>query len=32
VVVPPVTAPSFKEIYAPLEGFLANVAVKVRIL
>jgi iron complex outermembrane receptor protein len=32
VVVPPVTDPTFKEIYAPLEGFLANLAVKVRIL
>jgi outer membrane receptor for ferrienterochelin and colicins len=32
VVVPPVTAPAFKEIYAPLEGFMANLAVTVRIL
>jgi len=32
VIVPPVTDPSFKEIYAPLEGFMMNVAVKVRIL
>ena len=32
VVVPPVTAPTFKEIYAPLEGFMVNVAVKWRIL
>jgi outer membrane receptor for ferrienterochelin and colicin len=32
VVVPPVTNPTFKEIYAPLEGFMANLAVKVRIL
>jgi outer membrane receptor for ferrienterochelin and colicins len=32
VVVPPVTNPTFNEIYAPLEGFMANVAVKVRIL
>jgi iron complex outermembrane receptor protein len=32
VVLPPVTHPSFKEIYAPLEGFLVNLAVKVKIL
>ena len=32
VVVPPVTDPTFKEIYAPLEGFMVNLAVKVRIL
>jgi len=32
VVVPPLTNPTFKEIYAPLEGFMANLAVKVRIL
>jgi outer membrane receptor for ferrienterochelin and colicins len=32
VVVPPVTDPTFREIYAPLEGFLVNLAVKVRIL
>ena len=32
VVVPPVTDPTFKDIYAPLEGFMANLAVKVRIL
>jgi hypothetical protein len=32
VVVPPVTDPGFKEIYAPLEGFMVNLAVKVRIL
>jgi outer membrane receptor for ferrienterochelin and colicins len=32
VVIPPVTNPGFKEIYAPLEGFMANLAVKVRIL
>jgi hypothetical protein len=32
VVVPPVTGPTFREVYAPLEGFMANVAVKVRIL
>jgi iron complex outermembrane receptor protein len=31
VVIPPVTNPTFAEIYAPLEGFMANVAVKVRI-
>jgi outer membrane receptor for ferrienterochelin and colicins len=31
VVVPPVTDPTFKEIYAPLEGFVMNLAVKVRI-
>ena len=31
VVIPPVTAPSFREIYAPLEGFMANLAVKVKI-
>jgi len=31
VVVPPVTDPTFREIYAPLEGFMANLAVKVRI-
>jgi len=31
VVVPPVTNPTFNEIYAPLEGFMANLAVKVRI-
>jgi outer membrane receptor for ferrienterochelin and colicins len=32
VVVPPVTNPTFNEIYAPLEGFMMNLAVKVRIL
>jgi len=32
VVMPPVTEPTFNEIYAPLEGFMMNVAVKVRIL
>jgi len=32
VMVPPVTDPTFKEIYAPLEGFLVNLAVKVRVL
>lgn len=32
VVIPPVTDPTFHEIYAPLEGFLLNLAVKVRIL
>jgi iron complex outermembrane receptor protein len=32
VVIPPVTKPGFREIYAPLEGFMANLAVKVRIL
>lgn len=32
VVVPPLTNPAFKEIYAPLEGFLVNLAVKVRLL
>ncbi|HEX9511767.1 MAG TPA: TonB-dependent receptor [Puia sp.] len=32
VVIPPVTDPGFREIYAPLEGFMANLAVKVRIL
>jgi iron complex outermembrane receptor protein len=32
VVVPPVTDPTFKEIYAPLEGFMVNLAVKARIL
>jgi iron complex outermembrane receptor protein len=32
VVVPPLTNPAFKEIYAPLEGFMVNLAVKVRIL
>ncbi len=32
VVIPPVTNPGFREIYAPLEGFMANLAVKVRIL
>ena len=32
VVMPPVTSPTFKEIYAPLEGFLMNLAVKVKIL
>ena len=31
VVVPPVTDPAFKDIYAPMEGFMANLAVKVRI-
>jgi iron complex outermembrane receptor protein len=31
VVIPPYTNPAFKEIYAPLEGFMANLAVKVRI-
>jgi outer membrane receptor for ferrienterochelin and colicins len=32
VVIPPVTNPGFKEIYAPLEGFMANLAIKVRLL
>jgi outer membrane receptor for ferrienterochelin and colicins len=32
VVIPPITNPQFQEIYAPLEGFMANVAIKVRIL
>jgi iron complex outermembrane receptor protein len=32
VVVPPVTNPGFRELYAPLEGFVINLAVKVRVL
>jgi outer membrane receptor for ferrienterochelin and colicins len=32
VVVPPVTNPTFGEIYAPLEGFIVNFAMKWRIL
>ncbi|MDP4130330.1 MAG: TonB-dependent receptor [Bacteroidota bacterium] len=32
VLVPPVARPTFKEIYAPLEGFMLNLAVKARIL
>jgi outer membrane receptor for ferrienterochelin and colicins len=32
VVIPPVTDPGFREIYAPLEGFMANIAIKVRIM
>lgn len=32
VVMPPFINPVFKEIYAPLEGFMANIAVKVKIL
>src|SRR5882724_633590 len=28
IVIPPVTDPGFREIYAPLEGFMANLAVK----
>ncbi len=32
VVIPPVTDPTFREIYAPLEGFLVNLAVKLRIM
>ena len=32
VVVPPVTNPTFNEIYAPLEGFMMNLAVKMRLL
>jgi iron complex outermembrane receptor protein len=32
VVIPPVTNPGFREIYAPLEGWMMNLAVKVRIL
>jgi iron complex outermembrane receptor protein len=32
VVIPPVTDPGFREIYAPLEGFMANLAIKVKIL
>ena len=32
VVALPVTDPTFREIYAPLEGFMVNLAVKVRIL
>ena len=32
VVIPPVTNPAFKEIYAPLEGFMVNLAVKLRLL
>ena len=31
VVIPPYANPAFKEIYAPLEGFMANLALKVRI-
>jgi hypothetical protein len=30
--VPPVTDPTFKEIYAPLEGFMMNLSIKLRIL
>jgi hypothetical protein len=29
---PPVTDPTLEEIYAPLEGFMVNLAVKVRVL
>ncbi len=32
VVILPITNPMFREIYAPLEGFMANIAVKVKIL
>lgn len=32
VVIPPITNPAFQEIYAPMEGFMANLAVKLRIL
>jgi len=32
VVIPPVTNPGFREIYAPLEGWMMNLAVKVSIL
>ena len=32
VVLPPYTNPTFNEIYAPLEGFMANLAIKIRIL
>jgi iron complex outermembrane receptor protein len=32
VVIPPYTNPTFSDIYAPLEGFMANLAVKIRIL
>lgn len=32
VVIPPVTNPGFREIYAPLGGFMANLAVKIKIL
>ena len=32
VVIPPYTNPSFHEIYAPMEGFMANLALKIMIL
>ncbi|HWB27679.1 MAG TPA: TonB-dependent receptor [Chitinophagaceae bacterium] len=32
VVIPPFTNPAFREIYAPLEGFMANLAIKIKIL
>ena len=32
VVIPPITNPGFHEIYAPLEGIMFNLAVKLRIL
>jgi iron complex outermembrane receptor protein len=32
VVIPPVTNPGFREIYAPLEGFMVNLAVKINLL
>jgi iron complex outermembrane receptor protein len=32
VVIPPYTNPSFEELYAPMEGFMLNFAIKFRIL
>jgi len=31
VVIPPYTNPTFREIYAPLDGLLANVALKIQL-
>ena len=31
ILIPPVTNPSFKEIYAPLEGFIGNMAVRIKL-
>ncbi|MHA4811035.1 TonB-dependent receptor [Flavitalea flava] len=32
VVIPPVSNPDFREIFAPLEGFMANLAIKIKII
>jgi iron complex outermembrane receptor protein len=32
IYLPPVSDPTFKQIYAPLDGIVANIAVKIRLL